>query len=148
EGSCIHRGRLPLHSIWRVDGALYLRLLSERSKKRNYIRDRRQTTRLDKTRALRNLRLAEERLMTAHRQAAPRITDPAELAAIAKELRRDVIRMISPRGQGYVLQGLGAADLFSTLFFAELRLSPGDNNWADRDRFILSTAHNTAVFYA
>ena len=86
--------------------------------------------------------------MTLDRQAAPRVTDPTELGLIAKELRRDVIRMITPRGQGYVQQGLGAADLFSTLFFSELRLSPEDPNWADRDRFILSTAHNTAVFYA
>jgi transketolase len=86
--------------------------------------------------------------MTLHRQAAPRVTDVSELAAIAKQLRRDLIRMIAPRGQGYVQQGLGAADLFSTLFFSELRLSLEDPYWVDRDRFILSTAHNTAVFYA
>ena len=56
--------------------------------------------------------------------------------------------MIAANGQGYLQQGLGAADLFAALYFSELRLDPGDPSWSDRDRFILSTAHNTAVFYA
>lgn len=82
------------------------------------------------------------------RQPAPRITDPAELARIARQLRRRVIELVAPTGQGYVQQGLGAADLFTVLYFAEMRLDPSDPTWADRDRFLLSTAHNTAIFYA
>ena len=60
----------------------------------------------------------------------------------------DVIRMVARHGQGYVQQGLGAADLFTHLYFQELRLDSSDLKWQDRDRFILSTAHNTAVYYA
>ncbi len=56
--------------------------------------------------------------------------------------------MVAPTGQGYVQQGLGAADLFAALYFAELRLDANDPTWPDRDRFLLSTAHNTAIFYA
>ena len=82
------------------------------------------------------------------RQPAPRIRDAAELARIAHELRREVIRLVAPTGQGYVQQGLGAADLFAVLYFAELRLDPADPAWVDRDRLLLSTAHNTAIFYA
>jgi transketolase len=82
------------------------------------------------------------------RQPAPHVHDLYELEAIAQELRRQVIRMVAPLGQGYVQQGLGAADLFAALYFSELRLDPADPSWPDRDRFILSTAHNTAVFYA
>jgi transketolase len=82
------------------------------------------------------------------RQPAPRIDDQVELRAIARELRRQVIRLVAPTGQGYVQQGLGAADIFAALFFSELRLDPADAAWPDRDRFILSTAHNTAVLYA
>ncbi|WP_210254870.1 transketolase [Methylocapsa sp. S129] len=82
------------------------------------------------------------------RQPASHIHDPDELHAIAQELRRQVIRMIAPTGQGYVQQGLGAADLFAALYFSELRLDPADPTWPDRDRFLLSTAHNTAIFYA
>lgn len=74
--------------------------------------------------------------------------DEALLAEQALAIRRDVIRMIAPYGQGYVQQGLGAAELFATLYFAELRLDPQDPAWPDRDRCILSTAHNSAVFHA
>ncbi len=56
--------------------------------------------------------------------------------------------MIAPSGHGYVQQGLGAADIFATLYFAELRLDPADATWPERDRLLLSTAHNTAIFYA
>jgi transketolase len=82
------------------------------------------------------------------RQPAPRILNPGDLQAIARELRRQVIRMIAPSGHGYVQQGLGAADIFASLYFSELRLDPADPAWPERDRLLLSTAHNTAIFYA
>lgn len=81
-------------------------------------------------------------------RAAPRVRDLAELQRIARELRCQVIRMVAPTGQGYVQQGLGAADLFTALYFAQMRLDPQDPSWIARDRFLLSTAHNTAIFYA
>jgi transketolase len=84
----------------------------------------------------------------AARCGATRIRDPIGLARIARELRRQVIRMVAPTGQGYVQQGLGAADLFTALYFAEMRLDPAEADWPQRDRFLLSTAHNTAIFYA
>lgn len=84
----------------------------------------------------------------ADRQPARRVRDPAELAEIALRLRRKVIELVAPTGQGYVQQGLGAADLFAVLYFAELRLDPADPDWISRDRLLLSTAHNTAIFYA
>ena len=85
---------------------------------------------------------------TGDRQPASRTTEVEELARIARHLRRDVINLVAPTGQGYVQQGLGAADLFAVLYFSELRLDPLDPEWPDRDRFLLSTAHNTAIFYA
>lgn len=86
--------------------------------------------------------------MTQMRQPALRIRDRVELERIAARLRLDVVQMIAPLGQGYLQQGLGAADLFAFVFFSELRLDPADPQWPDRDRFILSTAHNTAILYA
>jgi len=83
-----------------------------------------------------------------HGCATPLVRDPTELKRIARALRRQVIHMIAPTGQGYVQQGLGAADLFTALYFAEMRLDPQHPNWIGRDRFLLSTAHNTAIFYA
>jgi len=75
-------------------------------------------------------------------------TNISELQAMAKAIRMDVIRMVARHGQGYIQQGLGAADLFTHLYFQELRFDSNNPNWQDRDRFILSTAHNTAVFYS
>ena len=74
--------------------------------------------------------------------------DSKQLKIWATKIRKDVVRMVARHGQGYVQQGLGAADLFTYLYFEELRLDQMDFDWPDRDRFILSTAHNTAVFYA
>jgi transketolase len=71
-----------------------------------------------------------------------------ELEQRARALRRQVVRMVARVRIGYLQQGLGAADIFTALYFAELRLREDQPDWADRDRCILSTAHNTAIFYA
>jgi len=71
-----------------------------------------------------------------------------ELERIATRLRMHVVNMIEPAGQGYVQQGLGAADIFTALYFAEANLEPSRPDWPDRDRVFLTTAHNSAIFYA
>lgn len=71
-----------------------------------------------------------------------------ELEAMAKKLRLHVVNMVAPSGQGYVQQGLGAADIFASLYFAEATMDPANPVWPDRDRIFLTTAHNTAIFYA
>lgn len=72
----------------------------------------------------------------------------AQLEDIAKRLRLDVLEMVARTGQGYVQQGLGAADLFTALYFSETRFDPARPDWPGRDRVFLTTAHNTAIFYA
>lgn len=72
----------------------------------------------------------------------------AELERIATRLRLHVVDMVAPSGQGYVQQGLGAADIFTALYFAEATVDPANPAWPDRDRIFLTTAHNTAIFYA
>ena len=72
----------------------------------------------------------------------------SKLETIATKLRLHVVDMVAPSGQGYVQQGLGAADIFTSLYFAEASMDPTNPNWEDRDRVFLTTAHNTAIFYA
>ncbi len=72
----------------------------------------------------------------------------ADLEEIATRLRLRVLETVAPTGQGYVQQGLGAADIFTALYFAEARQRPEAPSWPDRDRIFLTTAHNTAIFYA
>ena len=86
--------------------------------------------------------------MTVHAGVAIATRDLAVLARQAHAIRVDVLRMIAPIGQGYLQQGLGAAEIFTALYFAELRLDPQDPAAPDRDRCLLSTAHNSAVFHA
>ncbi len=72
----------------------------------------------------------------------------AELRQVAHALRRAVIELVRKHGQGYVQQGLGAAEIFASLYFHEARIDPSDPRWDARDRCILSTAHNSALFHA
>ena len=74
--------------------------------------------------------------------------DEMELMASAKSIRQNIVRMVSRNGQGYLQQGLGAADLFTYLYFAEASLDIDNPAWEERDRIFLSTAHNSALFHA
>ena len=71
-----------------------------------------------------------------------------ELKGHALEIRKNVVKMVARNGQGYVQQGLGAADIFTSLYFLEANLNPNNPNWEGRDRIFLSTAHNSALFHA
>ena len=78
----------------------------------------------------------------------PNKVSPEFLYKKAKELRIHTCELVSQRGRGYVQQGLGASDIFSTLFFSEMNFDPKKPDWEDRDRLIVSTAHNSAVYHA
>ena len=71
-----------------------------------------------------------------------------ELQQIAKELRRDVIYMVSKAKSGHVGGSLSAADIVTALYFNEMRVDPEQPKWPDRDRFILSKGHCCPILYA
>lgn len=82
-------------------------------------------------------------------QLSGRLSLPvAELRQVAHTLRRAVIELVRRHGQGYVQQGLGAAELFAALYFNEAQIDPADARSPQRDRCMLSTAHNSALFHA
>ena len=72
----------------------------------------------------------------------------AELQIRAKNIRRHVLRMAERVGHGYVGQGLGIADLLSTLYFGRMRYDPAKLDWSARDRFVLSIGHYSIGLYA
>jgi transketolase len=80
------------------------------------------------------------------------LTRPAlgadEVRERADQIRRHVLRTIARVGEGYLLQALGAADIFAALYFSELRLDPADPDHPERDRCLLCTAHNSIGLYA
>ncbi|MBQ6292571.1 MAG: transketolase [Lachnospiraceae bacterium] len=71
-----------------------------------------------------------------------------ELQQIAKELRRDVIYMVSRAKSGHVGGSLSAAEIVTALYFSEMKLDPAQPKWPDRDRFILSKGHCCPILYA
>jgi transketolase len=75
-------------------------------------------------------------------------TGPAELAAKAIEIRRQVIRMTYRARSGHPGGSLSATDLIAALVFRELRLDPARPDWPDRDRFVLSKGHAAPALYA
>ena len=72
----------------------------------------------------------------------------AELREHAMELRRTMMRMASDKGEGYIAQGLGIADILAVVFNRELIYDPQNPEWPDRDRFVLSTGHYSIALYA
>lgn len=74
--------------------------------------------------------------------------DIGRLKAHALDLRRKMMNMASGKGEGYIAQGLGIADCLAALYFHEMRHDPDRPDWADRDRFLLSTGHYSIAMYA
>jgi transketolase len=52
------------------------------------------------------------------------------------------------KGQGYVGQALGYADVLAVAYGHAMKFKPQDPEWADRDRFLLSHGHYAIAFYA
>ena len=71
-----------------------------------------------------------------------------ELKEMANKLRRHVIIMTATAGSGHPGGSLSAADIITALYFKVMRHNPGNPQWQDRDRFILSKGHAAPVLYA
>jgi transketolase len=70
------------------------------------------------------------------------------LAAVAQDIRFNVIDMVFKAQSGHISPGLGVADIMATLFFATMHLNPEHPEMEDRDRFVLSKGHSCPVLYA
>jgi transketolase len=71
-----------------------------------------------------------------------------ELEERARELRIDSLAMIYRRGAGHPGGSLSVAEIMAALFFHKMRLDPERPDWPERDRFILSKGHASAILYA
>jgi transketolase len=74
--------------------------------------------------------------------------DLAQLKRRATRLRRHMLTMASGRGQGYLGQGLGIADLMAALYFHEMKYDPQNPKDPARDRFVMSTGHYSIALWA
>ncbi len=71
-----------------------------------------------------------------------------ELKLKAKQIRREVIKMVAAAKSGHPGGPLGLADIYAALYFKILKHDPKNPNWEERDRLILSNGHVCAVRYA
>jgi len=71
-----------------------------------------------------------------------------KLNEISRELRCTSLRMIHRRQAGHPGGSLSAVEIMAILYFKILRIDPRNPNWEERDRFLLSKGHASALLYA
>jgi transketolase len=72
----------------------------------------------------------------------------SELPEMARQLRRDVIKMLMISKSGHSGGPLGSADIFSALYFNILDIDSKNPSSNDKDYFFLSAGHYCPIWYA
>ncbi|MFN0158136.1 MAG: transketolase [Bacteroidota bacterium] len=71
-----------------------------------------------------------------------------DLQEMARQIRRDIIRMLMISQSGHSGGPLGLADIFSSLYFKILKYDPTNPTLPERDFFFLSAGHLAPVWYS
>ena len=71
-----------------------------------------------------------------------------ELVEISKQIRKDIVQMLTESASGHPGGSLSATDIVTTLFFSELNIDPNNPKDENRDRFVLSKGHAAPVLYS
>ena len=71
-----------------------------------------------------------------------------ELAKTANEIRKGIITAVYSAGAGHPGGSLSSADIFTYLYFEEMKIDPKDVTNPDRDRFVLSKGHCAPGLYS
>lgn len=74
-------------------------------------------------------------------------SEKKQLMAAACKVRMGAIKGVHAAKAGHPGGSLSAADLFTYLYFKELRIDPKNPKWEDRDRFVLSKGHTAPGLY-
>jgi transketolase len=69
----------------------------------------------------------------------------ARLEAKAAQMRYGVMTTLEAAGSGHVGGSMSSADILTALYFHTLRVDPANPGWEDRDRFVLSKGHASAI---
>jgi len=70
-----------------------------------------------------------------------------DLAEMARQIRRDIIKMLMISQSGHSGGPLGLADIFACLYFKILKHDTTKLTWPERDYFFLSAGHLAPVWY-
>lgn len=66
----------------------------------------------------------------------------------ANQIRKDLLKTIYLAQAGHPGGSLSAADLVTALYYCIMKVNPKDPKYPERDRFILSKGHSSALLYA
>ena len=78
---------------------------------------------------------------------APTATNE-ELQEIARNVRRNIVRMTHAAKSGHPGGSLSSVEILTALYFRIMRHDPKNPSWPDRDRFVLSKGHATPLMYS
>ena len=70
-----------------------------------------------------------------------------ELSNLAREARREIVRMIGRIGVGHIGGCLSLVEVMVYLYFREMDIRPEQPDWIDRDRFVMSKGHAGPILY-
>ena len=74
--------------------------------------------------------------------------DDVTLSAIAREVRKDILKMTSAVQSGHPGGAMSATDIIVTLYYYKMRHDPQNPKWEKRDRFVLSKGHVCPALYS
>lgn len=71
-----------------------------------------------------------------------------ELKETARQLRIEVLKMLTRAGSGHTGGSLSIIEILVALYLVKLRHDPQNPKWPGRDRFVLSKGHGAPALYA
>lgn len=74
--------------------------------------------------------------------------DKQKLQMIANEVRKSIVTAVHSAKSGHPGGSLSAADVYTYLYFEEMKIDPRNPKAPDRDRFVLSKGHTAPGYYS
>ncbi len=74
--------------------------------------------------------------------------DIKNLEVTATNIRKSIVKMICEAKSGHPGGSLSATDILTALYFGEMNIDPNNPKMENRDRFILSAGHGSALLYS
>lgn len=74
-----------------------------------------------------------------------------EIESLSKENRQNILKMVYNAQSGHIGGALSSADIMTVLFHKCMKTCPklkNDNGYDNRDRFVLSKGHASAIYYS
>ena len=70
------------------------------------------------------------------------------LPEIANQIRKDILEQVYTAQSGHIGGALSSVEILTYLYFQEMNIDPENPLKKDRDRFVLSKGHASALYYA